>query len=70
MLILHAATFPCLYQITYHPTWIPYCNTIRRDRAGNYASSPYHAVFSYSNSGKKNTAAANPDIVFKKSLDS
>ena len=42
--------FHACIKITYHPAWIPYCNTIRRDRAGNYASSPYHAVFSYSNS--------------------
>ena len=56
--------FPACIKITYYPAWIPYCNTIRRDRAGNYASSPYHAVFSYSDSGKKNTAAANPDVVF------
>ena len=40
--------FPIRIKITYYPAWIPYCNTIRRDRAGNYASSPYHAVFSYS----------------------
>ena len=40
--------FPVCIKITYHPAWISYCNTIRRDRAGNYASSPYHAVFPYS----------------------
>ena len=56
--------FPVCIKITYHPAWISYCTTIRRDRADNYTSSPYHAVFSYSDSGQKNTAAANPDITF------
>ena len=40
--------FPACIKITYYPAWISYCNTIRRDRAGNYTSSPYHAVFPYS----------------------
>ena len=49
--------------MTYHPAWIPYCNTISRDRAVYNTSSPYYAVFSYGDSWQKNTAAANPDII-------
>lgn len=55
--------FSVCIKITYHPAWIPYCNTIGRDRAVYNTSSPYHAVFSYGNSRQKNTAAANPDII-------
>ena len=36
---------PVCIKITYYSAWNPYCNIIRRDRAGNYASRPYHAVF-------------------------
>ena len=36
---------PVCIKITYYSAWNPYCNTIRRDRTGNYASRPYHAVF-------------------------